>query len=715
MTGAQPDGGPSIVTNAPTGVQIGNHNVQNNYFTVRFPDPVETAAQKLGKVVLAQWRQEAALRGLHGPEPIPVRWSAKRAEEVGDHLRLTGDPVEGSTADLASFAGAFLRLRQQRLVVLGGPGSGKTTLAVLLVIELLERMGEGGKVPVLLPLASWRPRVDHLETWLERQLLREYPYLGLRTIRTLVQERRVLPVLDGLDELPAAEQPEALMRLNALAEGAPLVLTCRTGDYDRTIGSVPVLRSAAVVQAEPLTTGEAADYLLGSATPQHQDRWRPLTDALREDPSCPAAEVLTVPLMLWLCRTAYERPAEGVLPGDLTDRDRFPTTEAVESHLLDSLVPSVYPSDPLPPPQPGRKAPRRRAWEGRRRDPERVSRWLGFLARHLEQRGKPDLAWWELGTSMRLVTRMTVTGLVSGACIGLLIGPMDGVLTAYTAAGSGLVPGLAQGLLITVVDGLINGLPAVLVFALAHGIGFVFRGAALEPSRVRIGFGSRTGTSGARSGPEIRSRAAMGFVGGLAGGAGVGLLQEVIRGFLWHDPAWPRVALVDAVLFGFMFAVAGGLMGALMAWLEAPVAIESAPDPRDLLDLNRRTVLLQWLMFAPLLGSVVGLSGWPVVAVLDGELWGIELAWEVMDGIRFGVLTALAGGLGTILSVTAWGQWTVLARVWLPLTGRLPGAAMTFLEDAHQRGVLRKVGAVYQFRHTRIQHHFARLPDRRRR
>ncbi|MFJ6617749.1 hypothetical protein ACIQOW_09295 [Kitasatospora sp. NPDC091335] len=65
--------------------------------------------------------------------------------------------------------------------------------------------------------------------------------------------------------------------------------------------------------------------------------------------------------------------------------------------------------------------------------------------------------------------------------------------------------------------------------------------------------------------------------------------------------------------------------------------------------------------------------------------------------------------------MTAWGQWTVVARVWLPLTGRLPGAAMTFLEDAHQRGVLRKVGAVYQFRHTRIRHHFARLPDRRHR
>jgi hypothetical protein len=43
----------------------------------------------------------------------------------------------------------------------------------------------------------------------------------------------------------------------------------------------------------------------------------------------------------------------------------------------------------------------------------------------------------------------------------------------------------------------------------------------------------------------------------------------------------------------------------------------------------------------------------------------------------------------------------------LPLHGRLPWALTAFLDDASRRGVLRQVGAVYQFRHARLQAHLA--------
>ncbi|MFD4656319.1 NACHT domain-containing protein [Kitasatospora sp. NPDC058444] len=716
MSGAEQYGGPNPVFYGPTAITGGPNSVQNNYFTLRFPDPVETAAQQLGNVVLAQWRQEAALRGLRGPAPIPVRWCARPGGEFGDHPDLTPDAVEGNVADLPSFADAFRRLPQRRLVVLGGPGSGKTTLAVLLVVELLRRMREGDPVPVLLSIASWRPREDHLTEWLDRQLLREYPYLSLEVVRVLRRDRRILPVLDGLDELPAPERPVALDKLNALEDGTPLILTCRTEDYAEVIDSTEVLRSAAVVEAEPLTVEEASRYLLRSATPQQQERWRPLTRALTEDPSCPAAAVLTVPLMLWLCRTAYQRPTPGRHPGDLADQSCFPTPEAIESHLLDSLVPSVYPVGPLPPPQPGRKASGRWRREERNRDPERVSRWLGYLARHLEQRGRPDLAWWELGTTMQLVPRMLLTGLVTGVWVFLFAGTVDGIgsLLDDTGPPRGLTSRLAEALDLAVLDGLINGLPAFLAFALVYGIGFVLRGAALEPSRIRIRLAGRAAGAGARSGSEILARAGTGLAAGLAGGAGIGFLEAAGSALHSGHVGWYRVGLVGAVVYGAVFAVSGGLAAALMAWFEAPVTIASAPDPRDLLGMNRRTVFLQWLMFAPVLGGLVAIGIMPLSAVLDHNLWGVGVNWNVDFALRFGVLTAFGAGFGTMLSLTAWGQWTILARIWLPLTGRLPRATMTFLEDAHGRGVLRKVGAVYQFRHARLQQHFARTTGRRR-
>ncbi|MEJ8669506.1 hypothetical protein WKI71_17005 [Streptomyces sp. MS1.AVA.1] len=73
-----------------------------------------------------------------------------------------------------------------------------------------------------------------------------------------------------------------------------------------------------------------------------------------------------------------------------------------------------------------------------------------------------------------------------------------------------------------------------------------------------------------------------------------------------------------------------------------------------------------------------------------------------------GIISGLGGAFGYALTLTAWGQWLVLTRIWLPLTGRLPWSVITFLEDAYQRGVLRQAGAVYQFRHARLQHHLAR-------
>jgi hypothetical protein len=46
-----------------------------------------------------------------------------------------------------------------------------------------------------------------------------------------------------------------------------------------------------------------------------------------------------------------------------------------------------------------------------------------------------------------------------------------------------------------------------------------------------------------------------------------------------------------------------------------------------------------------------------------------------------------------------------LSRIWLPLTRRLPWRLIAFLDDACQQGVLRQAGAVYQFRHARLQDH----------
>jgi hypothetical protein len=76
-------------------------------------------------------------------------------------------------------------------------------------------------------------------------------------------------------------------------------------------------------------------------------------------------------------------------------------------------------------------------------------------------------------------------------------------------------------------------------------------------------------------------------------------------------------------------------------------------------------------------------------------------------------VAAVAGAATWLLFFTAWGEW-LLARWWLAATGRLPWALGAFLRDAHRRGVLRREGAIYEFRHARLQDSLARpIPTQR--
>ncbi|MFG2919770.1 hypothetical protein ACGF0D_43760, partial [Kitasatospora sp. NPDC048298] len=460
----------------------------------------------------------------------------------------------------------------------------------------------------------------------------------------------------------------------------------------------------------PLTAEAVAGYLLHNATPQQEDRWRPLTDAVTRDPDGPAAQALSVPLLLWLCGKVHEDLDQDRSPGDLADWDAFPTFEKIEQHLLDSLVPAVYPSDPQDSPHPDRRAPRRWARGHGPREAERAARWLGHLARHLTKREQTDLKWWELGTTMHPSARMTVIGCAAGTCAGAVAFLVDSAyFTLFPNRPGGDFPTrLGEGLLVGLVDALVNGLAAALVFGLAHRIRLAFAGAAVEPSRMRIGIRGRRGWPRTRSVRDVLKQVKTGILAGFAGGAGIGLALG-----LWGkgagDPRWFEVGLVTMMVYGAQFALAFALVSGLAAWLEAPIDTDSAVRPRDLLATDRNNALVQLLLFGPLAGVTVIVGFRRIIGLLGGSFWGVAIRSDLVWDIRVGLLTALAGGLGGVLSLTAWGEWVVFAHVWLPLTGRLPWRAMAFLEDAHQeRGVLRQAGAVFQFRHARLQEHLAR-------
>jgi len=98
-------------------------------------------------------------------------------------------------------------------------------------------------------------------------------------------------------------------------------------------------------------------------------------------------------------------------------------------------------------------------------------------------------------------------------------------------------------------------------------------------------------------------------------------------------------------------------------------------------------------------GLVAGLAAGSVSGLKAGL--SVGLAVGLVAGLGFGLLN----GLNALMAIP-WGMF-VLARAWLALRGKLPRDLMAFLADAHQRGVLRQVGAVYQFRHIELQRRLA--------
>ena len=161
--------------------------------------PTRDAENELAAVVLDQ-AQVARSRllgvGEAGDEAANVRFVKGRGQfrEVGGARR----------GDLDTVVDYYQSLSPQRLVILGEPGAGKTVLAMELLIGLLERRKEDPDIPVPVLVSAAAYNTRHLwEEWLASHLAQRFSMPG-ETVARLLRDRRILPVMDGLDEMDVA-------------------------------------------------------------------------------------------------------------------------------------------------------------------------------------------------------------------------------------------------------------------------------------------------------------------------------------------------------------------------------------------------------------------------------------------------------------------------------------------------------------------------------
>ena len=463
-------------------------------------------------------------------------------------------------------------------------------MALLLLLSLAEEPIPG-HVPVLFSLASWDPLREHLLTWLTRRLNQDFvglraPAYGANAPRDLINSGQILPILDGLDEMPESLRPYAMTAINRALSGSPMVLTCRTAEYETAVREGDVITAAALIEAQPVKPAEAVTWLRSGIPPYRMALWKPIFGSLRAEPPGPLAQSLTTPLSVWLVRTVFSDPNSD--PAVLVDTSRFATPTTIENYLLDALIPVLIMGNE----QPSHEVPHA-TWHGSVDDARRD---LAFVAAHLARMGTGDFAWWEL--------HRTLPAIVPRLAIGVAVG-------------------LVAGVLAEIISGWPAGLP---IGILAGTASFFLSSSSASPP----GYASFQERSWKRF--SLR-RFAEQFAGGLLGGVALGLFARY-RGGQVPGPLGSVVSGGGMRTFsaGLVAGLAAGVVLGAVELLRTPAESDTAASPSSTLSSDRRLTLVAGFVITGISGVIAGL--------LDGVLDGL------LFGLTAGLATVLIAGIG---------------------------------------------------------------------
>jgi len=210
------------------------------------------------------------------------------------------------------------------------------------------------------------------------------------------------------------------LRINELGSDKPLVVTSRTAEYQvaaRALGRGVI--GAEAVELLPLSLPEVKAYLAEATAVGPGDRWKAVFGHLTRRKSGPLAKVLQTPLMIWLTRTIYA--AATTNPGELVDLSVRGDHVIIEEHLMNAFVPAVYEAN-------ASLAGGQPRWSA-----GHTQKWLRFLARHLQQEGTTNLAWWNLNRRVPRIVYALTGGIPIGVPIALVVLLVVGLRESTTA------------------------------------------------------------------------------------------------------------------------------------------------------------------------------------------------------------------------------------------------------------------------------------------
>ena len=378
-------------------------------------------AQSLHAAVLANLSQDSSPTGVNRCWDVEVK--------AGNRPSF-GLPPKASVAKVFDRTGG-------KLVILGATGSGKTTTLLELARVLVSRAQKDANlpVPVLFELGSWKAQSGAIADWLIAQLQFKYrisPAVGKKWLA----EQKLLPLLDGLDEVETHRQNICIQAINQFVESEfkpKHLVACSSFEAYKNCDTR--FRLQAAVLLKPLTETQIKNYLL-------EARSRELWYSIEREPEL--LKLAKVPLLLSMMALAYE----DIL---IESWKRIISAEEQRKYLLTAYIRHQMTREV-------KQYPR-----GKELRPEQIRHWLGWLARRMEQQGIQEFYLDRIPSSWLQTEEEGRKYQWGVKLVGGLIWVILGLIATLV---SGSIWGLIAGAVAAVISALLPGIPGIERFIL---------------------------------------------------------------------------------------------------------------------------------------------------------------------------------------------------------------------------------------------------------
>lgn len=564
------------------------------------------------------------------------------------------------------------------LLILGEPGSGKTITLIELARALIAQVRADENftqaVPVIFNLSTWT-RSQSLYDWAIEELRSKYR-VPRRDGRKWLEQKRILPLLDGLDEVRLADRNACVEAINQFAVDYGLqgmVVCSRIKDYTALDAR---LQFYGAIYIRPLEDEQIQGYLAEAG-----GRLDALRDTLQEDEDLQA--LARTPLMLNVMSLAYADASAK----DLQQVEAV-TLEKRRSHIFARYVGQMF----------------RRRGQSKPFSDEQTIDWLSWLARNMQRHNQEVFliegfqpSWlasrrwqWTYLLLSRLIGGLIVglinsnelmSGLNKGWIIGLSIGFIDVLrfewLDKWTVVRKlpiflwASVNVLIVGLMIGLIGGPMNGLVAGLIFGVR---------------------GSRQSLIN-----DVQTVEALhwSWLKALKGWLIAGLVVGSFCGLFYWLESWQLDELLAGLMTGPLIGVVFGVLAGLR-----PKLVETKTTSNQGVWLSARNAIFGGLVVLLIFGLSVVLIFWLIARQFE------EIYEMIFPLLMIGLISTLwYGGLDVIQHFTL--------RLILLIRGNTPRNYARFLDYAVERVFLQKVGGGYRFIHRLLLEHFADMVDRK--